>query len=205
MLSLNLLTPERKEMFHWRTRTKSVIFWGIRILSVLFVFSAHFVAINLYLNYEIGKLDKDIASYEDTEKVKEIRQAEESSKKINQTLISINRISEEQVYWSDALEEFIGIIPSNVQIFSIEIGLGGKFTIAGMAKSRKDLLYFEEKMKYTDEFKDIQLPMENLTKKDNVDFQFRGEFLLEKFTAAEKIKSSASIEEVEEDNKTGGG
>ncbi len=205
MLSLNLLTPERKEMFRWRTRTKSVVFWGIKILSILFVFSAHFIAINLYMGYEISKLDKDIASYENTEKVKEIRQTEESSKKINETLISINKISEEQVYWRDALEEFIGIIPANVQIFSMDIGLGGKFMVAGVAKSRKDLLYFGEKMKGSADFKNIQLPMENLTKKDDVDFQFKGDFLLDRFKGAEKIKSSASAEKIEGDFETGGG
>lgn len=163
-------------------------------MSIFFVFSSLFLAINLYLDYQIGNLNKDIASYEDTEKVKEIRQAEAASKKINEVLTNINKISEEQIYWHDALGEFIGIIPANVQIFSMEIGLGGGFTIAGVAKTRKDLLFFEEKMKNAPEFKNIQLPLENLTKKDDVDFQFKGEFLLDKFKAVEKIKSSASIE-----------
>lgn len=189
MLSLNLLTPERKEMFHWRMLTKSVIFWGIKILSILFAFSSFFLIINLYLDYQIRNLDQDIASYENTEKVKEIRQAEESSKKINEILVNINKISEDQIYWRDALKEFIGVIPANTQIFSMETGPAGKFAITGMAKTRKDLLVFEEKLKNAPGFKNIQLPLENLTKKDDVEFQFKGEFLLDKFKASEKIKS----------------
>lgn len=194
MLSLNLLTPERKEMFYWRTLIKRVIHWGIKILLVLFIFSIHFLIINLYLDYQIGSLNKEIASYENTDKVKEIRQAEESSKKINEVLVNINKISEEQIYWQDVLDELVGIIPSNIQIFSMEIGLKGEFMISGMAKKRKDLLLFEEKLEGSSDFKNIQLPLENLTQKDDVNFQLKGDFLLDKFRAAEKIKSSSSIE-----------
>lgn len=189
MLSLNLLTPERKEMLYWRNLSKRVIFWGIRISAILLIFSAHFIVINLYLNYHIGKLDREISYFEDTEKVKEIKLAEESSKKINETLISIEKISKEQIYWSDALEEFTGNIPANVQISSINIGLKGDFTIAGTAKTRKDLLFFEEKLKSSEGFKNIQLPLESLTENEDVDFQFKGEFSLDRFRASEKIKN----------------
>lgn len=194
MLSLNLLTPERKDMYYWRMLAKSVIFWSIRILSILFIFSALFFIINLYLDYQISKMDREISTFENTEKVKKIKTAEEASKKINEILVNINKISEEQIYWSDALKEFIGIIPADVQIFSMDIGPGGKFTIAGMAKTRKDLLVFNEKLKNAPDFKNIQLPLESLTEKDDVKFQFNGEFLLDKFKASEKIK----LQDIEE-------
>ncbi len=188
MLSLNLLPPERKEMFYWRALTKNVVSWGIKILSIFFVFSLFSLVINLSLDYQVGILDKSIASYENTENVKEVKKIEESSKRINEILININKISEEQIYWGDALTDFIGIIPDNIRIHSMNIGLGGKFVIDGTAKTRGDLLIFEEKMRNAPKFNNIQLPEENLIEKEDVDFQLKGEFLLDSFRAVEKIK-----------------
>lgn len=190
MLSLNLLTPERKKIFYWTTLTKKAIFWGVKMLSILFIFSFCFLVFNLYLDYQINILDQNIASFENTKKVKEMRQIEESSKKINKILDNIDNINENQIYWHDALVKFVDIIPDKAQIFSLEIGQEGKFTISGMAKTRQDLLFFEAKLKNSEEFKNVRLPLEDLIKKEDVDFQLAGEFLLNKFKTSEKIKLS---------------
>ena len=119
MLSLNLLPPERKESFRWRTFTKGAIFWGGRLLTILVFFSMNFLMINLYLYNQASDLDHIIASYENTDKVREIKSLERSAKEINNTLGGIDKIGENQVYWDDALGEMVQIIPPDVQIYSL--------------------------------------------------------------------------------------
>lgn len=189
MLSLNLLPPERKESFYWRTLTKGAIFWGGRLLIILVFFSMNFLMINLYLYNQASDLDQIILNYENTDKVREIKSLEMSAREINNTLEGIDKIGENQIYWDDALDEVMQVIPSEVQIYSLEIDPTGKFVIIGIAKTREQVLALQSNLNSSPDFKDIQFPYDNLTKPNDVEFKFTGTFLLDKFKASEKVKT----------------
>jgi len=191
MISLNLLPPERKEAYHWRSLRKTAIFNSIIILSLLVYFCLPFIVINVYLYAKAKDLDQDIYSYEQKEKIKEINSIEKSARSINNTLVSIAKLSEDQVYWTNALEDVVNKIPSGIQIFSLEITPEGNFSLIGKAQTRDEILELEKNLKQSSNFKDIQFPFENLKKKTDVDFKFTGIFLLDNFKAKEKIKSEA--------------
>lgn len=189
MLSLNLLPPERKEAFYWRGLTKGIIFWGGRILTLLVFFSLNFLMINLYLINQISGLDQEISYNEGTDSIKQLRLLEKSSKEVNNTLTNIDKVGENQIYWDDALNEVARIVPPDVQIFSLEIALDGKFSIAGKARTRDQVLSLEDNLKKSAYFKDIQSPLDNLIDRNDVDFKFMGVFLTDKFKASEKVKA----------------
>lgn len=199
MISLNLLPRERKEMFIWRVRTKSVIFWGSKVLCLLVIFCVPFFVINFYLNTQIIELSGKVFASEQTKEVKQIELLENSSKSINDTLIKINRINENQIYWTNVLSEIIKNIPSDIQIFSLEVSPDstaggtlaaskGKFTLIGEAKTRDGILALKKNLKESPSFENIESPLDNLVKRNDVDFKFVGTFILENFKAKKVLE-----------------
>lgn len=191
MISLNLLPPGRKEIFRWRQYIKKVILNGIGIIFLLICFSVPLFAINIYLQGEINVLNTQIDSYEKTESVHQLNSMEKSFKQINNALVKINKISEEQISWIDVFEKITTIIPPNIQIFSLQIDPDGGFIVVGNAKTREDVLEFGKRLKNSSDFSNIQTPLDNLIKSDDVDFKFSGKIILDNF----KIKNKAKAEQ----------
>lgn len=200
MISLNLLPQERKEIFHWRIYTKSAIFWGSKILGFLAIFCLLFLVINLYIKNKIAGLNNKISVFEQTKEMKQIEELGKSSQSINDALNKIDKISGNQIYWTEALAEIIKNIPSGVQIFSLEIApVGanaetlaaeeGKFTISGKAKTRDEILALKKNLKLSANFKNIEFPLDNLVKRSEIEFKFTGDFILGNF----KMKKKANL------------
>ncbi|MDP3056932.1 MAG: PilN domain-containing protein [bacterium] len=188
MISLNLLPPGRKEIFRWRQYIKKVILNGIGIIFLLICFSVPLFAINIYLQGEINVLDTQIDSYEKTESVHQLNSMEKSFKQINNALVKIDKIGGEQIYWIDVLEKITTIIPPNIQIFSLQIDPDGGFIVVGNAKTREDVLEFGKRLKNSSDFSNIQTPLDNLIKSDDVDFKFSGKIILDNFKAKSGVK-----------------
>lgn len=188
MISLNLLPPERKELYRWRKNTKKAILAGIKIVFILVCFTVQFLVLDIYLAGENKALDIQINSIENTTNIKQLNSVEKSFKNLNNILVKINNISNEQVYWSSILEEIIEITPVGVQLFSLEIDSDGKFIVIGKAKAREKVLDFGKKLKNSPDFKDIQTPLDNIIKSSDIDFKFTGIILLDNFKAKEKVR-----------------
>lgn len=190
MISLNLLPPERKEVFRWRQYTKKIISGGIRIIFLLICFSTPLIAINIYLSGEINALDTQIRFSENTESMTKLNKMERSFKNINNALTKINKISSDQISWVDVFEKIMLITPANIRIYSLEIQPSGGFTIIGNAETREDVLEFGKRLKNSLDFSDIQTPLDNLIKSNNIDFKFSGMIKLDNFKATSKTKTA---------------
>lgn len=189
MISLNLLPPERKEIFRWRQYVKKAILNGIRLIFLLICFFVPLFAINIYLLGEINVLNTQIDSYEKTENIHQLNSMEKSFKEINNALVKINKINEGQIYWISVFEKITAIIPPNIQIFSLQIEPDGGFVIVGNAKTREDVLEFGKRLKNSSDFSDIQTPLDNLIKSDDIDFKFTGKIMLDNFKAKGGVKA----------------
>lgn len=203
MISLNLLPQERKETFYWRSRIKSAIFWGSKILGFLVIFCLPILFISIYINNKITDLNSRISVFEQTEEMKQIDDLGKKSQNINSVLNKIDKISGNQIYWTEVLTEMIKNIPSGVRLFSLEItpvnngsetlaAEEGKFIIIGMAKTRNEVLALEKNLKSSANFKNIESPLGNLTKRSDVDFKFTGNFILNNFKANKKANLFSS-------------
>lgn len=191
MISLNLLPPDRKEIFKWRQYTKKIILHGIKTIFLLLCFSAPLFAINIYLKGEINVLETQINSFEKTENINQLNAMEKSFKEINNALVKINKISDEQILWNDVFDKIIEIIPANIQIFSLQIEPDGAFVVVGNAKTREDVLEFGKRLKNSSDYKDIQTPLDNLIKSVDIDFKFSGKIILDNFKVKNTVKQEA--------------
>ncbi len=192
MISLNLLPPERKETLYWFSATKNVIFWGSFIFLVLIFLSLPFWIGRIYLNSALEDLDQKVDFYKYNAKLQQMSFLEKSSKNINNLLMDIDKIGAEQIYWQRVLAKITEAVPANAQIFSLELNSKyasaevlspdeGSFTILGHAKTREAVLALQANLESSADFKDIQAPLDNLVKKTDADFKFRGTVLFKNF------------------------
>lgn len=186
MISLNLLPPERKEIFRWRQYTKKVILNGIKTIVLLICFLIPLFAVDIYLSGEISAINAQINSYENMESTRQMNTMEKSFKQLNNILVKINKISAEQVSWISVFEEINSIIPSNIQISSLQIEPNGSFVITGKAKTREDVLEFGKRFKESSNFSDTLMPPDVFTKKENINFNFKGSVILNNFKITNK-------------------
>lgn len=192
MISLNLLPPERKKTLYWLGLTKNVIFWGSFVFAVLIFLSLPFWVSRLYLNSALDSLSQKIGFYKYSPNLQQISFLEKASKNLNALLANIDKIGAEQIYWQKILSEITSAVPSDAQIFSIELNSKyasgdvlspdeGSFTLIGRAKTREVVLALQANLEGSADFRDIQAPLENLVKKTDADFKFRGTVLFKNF------------------------
>lgn len=194
MISLNLLPRERKEIFRWRQYTKKVISNGIKTIFLLICFSVPLGAINFYLAEEIKTLNVQNELSEKTESMRQLNSIEKSFKEINNAFVKINKISENQIYWGDVFSKIISSIPPNIQIFSLQVEPDGAFAITGNAKMREDVLELEKRFKNSADFTDIQTPLDNLIKREDINFKFSGNIILNNFKEISDKNTEKSLD-----------
>lgn len=98
---------------------------------------------------------------------------------INAKLQKISEIQKEYFNFSEPLVHLSGLLPENVQIFSLNLDAASReFFIKGKAKTRESLLNFQKKLEDSPIFKEIQFPLTNLLYKENVIFEFSGKLTL---------------------------
>ncbi len=104
---------------------------------------------------------------------------------INLKLAELANIQNQFIPWSNILIYLVKDVPPNIKINFLNIQpSSGKETeqwnviIRGLAKSRNDFLLFQEQLKKSQFFEKVELPIGNLTQKENIEFEFKTTLLL---------------------------
>jgi len=169
---LNLLPKKEKEDLKRRLLNRYISFFGLFLIAIILFLIAILVAIYsvLYLTQtrikqsnvlftqaqelekQVSSLNKDLADF------------------INQRLEYINKIEKEKIYWSQVLEKLTQTIPNNIRLSSLEID--EKVKIAGYAKTRDDLILLQKILEREPQFKELESPLSNFVKQQDIDFFF---------------------------------
>lgn len=92
-------------------------------------------------------------------------------KEINQNLIQLENIQKEYSSASDILPPLINALPAGIIIDSLELDLtNNKFNATGIAAARSSLLDYKQALEKTNLIQTIELPLSQLTKKENLSF-----------------------------------
>ena len=167
MLTLNLVAPSSKKEIKLKrifyvlktmtnTLTVLTILLAITLLCGLFILRYHFQhsVIGSNINFE-NKIDYD-----------------GQIKNINHSLTTISDIQDNYYNFSMLLDEIMRLVPDNVILTSIKINKAGlNIIFNGRALNRDQLLIFKEGLEDSESFTDIVLPISNILKKDNIDFE----------------------------------
>lgn len=113
---------------------------------------------------------------------RQIKGSNEKIVAINEKLTELDKIQNQFIPWSNVFVYLLKNIPPNIRLNSL--GAQPEFikkndpekwiiTLKGAAKNREDLLFFQNQVKKLPLFEKVEAPISNLTKKTDVDFEFR--------------------------------
>lgn len=181
MIYLNLLPSSEKKLFRLACIEKMTNYY-IAIILIAIVFLVFvFTGAKYFLLLHTGILEQSVAGQKTEEIEQKIQDTEAIIKNFNVILGSVNKIKEQKIYFSDILSDLSEIIPDSIVISSLlynsSSGDINKFVLEGKSATREDFLIFIEKLEQSPRFKEINSPLSNIVKKE--DINFRIEFKLE--------------------------
>ncbi len=191
MIKLNLLSSQEKEEIRWEKINRILIINGTVIIAELVIFIVLLLTMDFYLSREFFKIDNLVIQKQQEAEVREIEELKVKTQSFNERLSLVDEIQNQQIGWTEILEKLSLITPKSVQIISLDISsannkdnsVGGEqhlFNLIGHAKTREDMLEFEDRLKNSDYFSNLESDRSNYLESYDVNFRY-------KFNLAEKI------------------
>lgn len=174
MIILNLIPPTKKQELRL-----AQVFKTVKNLIILILFLTIFAAIILLITKIALENNFNKVVEESTLTTKYANIFNKDVKEFNQYLSAVDKIQKDHISWPQFLINFTKLIPQNINIYSININ-DDKILITGQAKNRDDLLLFKNNLENSDLFAGVTIPLEDLLKKDNVDFNLKADIKLDK-------------------------
>jgi Tfp pilus assembly protein PilN len=171
MIKINLL-PEKEKRALKKERLYQSIFISVLIICLV----SAVIGLELFLAKRT--LENSLSLY--TLMIKrEEDEVTEKTKRINSELLAIDEIQNNYFEITPILISLSEITPKNsyIKFFSFDKEKK-EFQIKGWAKSRSDLLEFQNNLEKSKFFTEIEYPLSNLLKEEDIDFEFKGKIKL---------------------------
>lgn len=170
MISLNLISPEQQhslKLKYWQTLIKNCV-------GVLLVAAAAMAIWLVPLGQQI--VGQQLAN--DALKTAILSNNAELTEKINSLNSGIGdliKIKNQLYRWSQTLNELAYLTPAEIALLEFNGSASNAiFTLKGFGKTRDALIIFQNNLKASTLFKEIDSPLENYLQKDEVTFQING-------------------------------
>lgn len=185
MIHLNILSSKEKKLYKQAILERLVNYYvfvvlGVIIFLVLGVFGAKY-----FLIWRVSSFEANIAAQKTEEITEKIEAVEENINQINGMLVSIRNINSQNFGLVEILDNLSsialpGIYFEDLSYKFVDETMAGKFVLAGSAGKREDLIEFLWALEQSPYFKEIESPLSNLIKKENLNFQitFKSEITL---------------------------
>lgn len=167
MISLNLIPKDKKVELGLAN-----FFITLKNIIILFLIITILVAISLLATKAALQNHFNIIVGQSTLTTKFASSFNRGVQQFNKKIAAVENIQNNYIVWTDFLIEFSKLVPDGTTIDSIDVS-ASQILISGQAKDRQDLLNLEKKLKKTDLFYNVEIPLEDLLKKTNIDFNIK--------------------------------
>lgn len=167
---LDLLPEGKKEEIK-----KKKIFWlvirqEVRLFIPLALFIAMLFAINFNIGFQLSSLEKFYALEQSQKEYQELKSYEDKFRETNFRVSLASTLQSGHLRWSSVLKKISEAVPERVNLKKLATK-DYSVSVSGAARTRDDFLIFEEKIKTSDCFSEVNTPLSNLISKENVVFQ----------------------------------
>lgn len=101
-------------------------------------------------------------------------------KSFNQKMMAVEKVQADYIAWTEFLIIFYELIPEEIAIFTLDVN-SSKIHITGIAQTRENLLLLKSNFEQSTLFKSIDVPLNDLLKKENLDFNLRADVNIKNF------------------------
>lgn len=169
---MNLLPRKQKKRLKLEMIYRNIVYSGlilILLVLVLIFFSGAFL---FFLNFKYHNIEKNIMEKQSRVIESEtVRGMERKVKELNKELENLKEIKAKQSNLYVILDNINNDILKDVELYTLEIDKDlKKVTITGFASDRNILVNIKEILEQ--KYKNIDFPISNFTKAQNIDFTF---------------------------------
>jgi|SRR3989344_834719 len=168
-LTINLLPSEKKMVLKRQKRFRVIVQQEVYLSVVFLFFIAILGSISFILSQQLAMLSTIDALTEQQESFRELQKYENTFQQMNTQTAEIARIQKNHVTWQRTFEELSASVPEGVVVQRIRTENNTLF-VSGTAVDRAALLRFEEKLKQTDCFTSVSIPLSDLVVRKDVSF-----------------------------------
>jgi len=169
MIALNLIPPKQKQEIKLRQ-----FYIIIKNLTYVFLLFTIFIAVILMSAKAIlqNNFNRIVADSTLVTRYGPIFNNEIDE--FNKQLTVVSDIQANYISWSGFINELILHMPENTFIYSLGIDkINQQLTISGLSRTRDDLLKFKESLENFDLISGVDIPLESLLNKENINFEIK--------------------------------
>jgi Tfp pilus assembly protein PilN len=173
-LKLNLLPPEEKKKIKLLQFSNLLVSFGFWLLFLMIIFSLLMVSVFVFLHIISNAQSGLMEQREKNEKTQALFEVEEKISETNKSINQIYKKQEEMIVWTPILEKTSEIIPEGVYLNAFSYNKSSeRVNISGYAETREALLEYEKNLKESEYFKEVESPLSNIIKKEDIEFSFQ--------------------------------
>lgn len=169
-IRLNIIPEERKNKIASANRLRMVLQWEVGFSFILGIFLLLFLSMHYLLIFNLAAQKNEIVSGKGKEEFEKISNFNNDFKTANKQITTDETVQKDQLYWSKLFLKLNETIPDEVGVTRIATK-NYQVLLAGTAKTRDDLIRMKDNFSKEACFTDVNLPLSNLTSKDDVSFQ----------------------------------
>lgn len=174
MITLNLISPEKKQQFKLEQIYIVIKNLIIFVLLVSIIVATVLLATQVTLQNHFQRIVNETTlttQYANTFSA-EVRE-------FNKIITAISEIQGGHTDWTSFIVNFSAMTPKEVDIKNMTIN-GDKILLKGFASSRDDLLELKNNFETSEMFTEIEMPIDDLLKKNNINFDIKATIIFEK-------------------------
>lgn len=173
MFSLSILSSKQKRKLEFEAKKRILVDYAFNILIIFSAFVALLLVLKIVLLVKINMVTNTDALLLAEKIETKIKDKETEIKSFNKTISLFNAIKQDYLDTSNILYNLSLLIPSNSKLYSIQFSKEKKeLKIQGETPWRNDVLSLQENLEKSNYFTEINFPLSNFTKKENIDFYF---------------------------------
>lgn len=169
---MNLLPQQQKDAIYKDilVRVFSVALLVVSFWALIFIVLAYNTA--LYLNLQMPAIEERLKMERETQKANIVQSVEGGINKLNETLLSIDKIRKKETFNFPYILRLAGeTVPKGANLRSITFQ-NEMMTISGYADERVQVLKLKENLEKESTFKNLISPLSNIVKERDINFTF---------------------------------
>lgn len=175
MINLNLVPPAKKHEIRL-----TQIYVMIKNLIILLLFLAIAVAITLLLTKMFLQNHFNNIVEQTTLMPRYASIFNKDFKEFNEQLKAVKEIQKDHFYWTNFFVKFSKLIPDGLALDNLIVN-NNKILLTGSARLRDQLLVLKNNLESSELFSNVAIPLENLLKKEGIDFNIKADINLNQF------------------------
>jgi len=173
MLELNLLPSQEKKEVELANLSRLVASLSVWFLVSLIIFALLLASTFFYLSILLRAQNRLIEIRQNDPKTQRLVEIEGKIQQANRRINQIYLKQNDLILWIPLLEEIANLTPGGVYLTNFSYQLAeNQIYLRGWANTRDNLLSFQNLLEESPFFVEIEAPLSNLLKQNDIDFSF---------------------------------